>query len=73
MGIFVDLGAAFLGEPDISLSAEGGTFSNNTLFKSELQKEEDKVQADIQENKMPQRLLKLWPILQIGVKFGLGG
>ena len=65
MGLFLDLGAAFVGESVLSLESEGGTLSNNAQFQAELQREE----ADWQE-KMDK--FKIYPILNIGLRVGIG-
>ena len=67
IGLFVDLGAAFLNEPDVILDAEGGTYSDQQELRDRLDTEEQQLEDDAG------TYLKLWPILNIGLKIGLGG
>jgi len=65
-GLFLDLGVAFLGDPAVSLSAEGDpTVVQSAVFQTELRKEEANIQNDVG------TYLKLWPILNLGLRFGL--
>ncbi len=65
VGLFLDLGAAFIGEPKVSLTATGDpTVVNSSEFQTQLRSE----QTDIQ-NKAT--YLKIWPILNLGVRIGL--
>ena len=73
LGFFFDLGAAFLGEPELTLDAEGGTLSENGDFRARLEQERVRVQEEMQNDEFPQRLLKLWPLAQVGLRIGLGG
>lgn len=68
VGLFVDLGVAFTGEPEVQLSAEGDPqIVNSTEFQAELRKQEQQTEDDLGS------YMKLWPILNIGLKIGLGG
>lgn len=65
VGLFLDLGAAFIGSPKVTLTASGDpSITSQPSFQSSLQKE----QSDIQ-NKAT--YLKIWPILNIGIRVGL--
>jgi hypothetical protein len=74
-GFYADLGAAFLGEPALVLEQQGGTMSDaeRAEFQTRLETERREVEADLQADEMPQRLLKIWPVLQVGLRIGLGG
>jgi hypothetical protein len=66
VGLFLDLGLAFTGDPDVRLDAEGGTLSpdSNASFRSALDREAAAFEADMR------GYLKLWPVLSLGVRFG---
>jgi hypothetical protein len=65
VGLFLDLGAAFVGEPTVTLTASGDPkIRNDPQFQTELQQE----QTDLQ-NKAT--YLKIWPILNLGIRIGL--
>ena len=68
IGLFIDLGVAFLGEPDVRLDAEGGTLDpdTNAQFRQALDDEAAEFEADVG------TYLKLWPILSLGFRIGLG-
>ncbi|MGD8319240.1 MAG: hypothetical protein PVJ02_02260 [Gemmatimonadota bacterium] len=67
IGLFVDLGVAFLGDPNITLAAEGNSEVINTPeFQQRLREEEQNIESDVG------AYLKYWPILDIGVRFGIG-
>lgn len=69
IGLFLDLGVAFLGDPEITLEATEGdpTVINSAEFQSRLRQEEQNLDEDL-----PTWAKKYWPILNIGLKFGLG-
>lgn len=68
VGLFLDLGAGFMGEPEVLLSAEGDpTIVNSAEFQAELRKQEQQTEDDLGS------YLKVWPIINLGVKIGLGG
>jgi hypothetical protein len=66
VGLFLDLGVAFTGETDVQLDATGGTFSDQAELQSRLTAEEADLEEDLGS------YLKYWPILNIGVRIGLG-
>ncbi len=67
VGLFLDLGVAFTGDPTVSLSAQGNqTLVDSPEFQSELRKEETKIRNDAG------TYLRYWPILDLGLRIGLG-
>lgn len=64
VGLFLDLGVAFIGDPDVRLSAEGGTLSNDPATVNALQQEASDFEDDMR------GYLKLWPILSLGIRLG---
>ena len=67
IGLFLDLGVAFLGDPDVTLKAIGGTFSDQAELTSRLNAEA----ADWEES--AGSYLNYWPILNLGLRIGIGG
>ena len=68
IGLFLDLGVAFMGDPDVQLTATGNsTVVNSPEFQSRLRTEEQNVEDDLG------KYLNYWPILNLGLKFGIGG
>lgn len=67
VGLFLDLGVGFTGEPEVHLEAEGGAFPDHDLLRARLDAEEAQFQQDIPP------YLDYWPILNLGLKVGLGG
>jgi hypothetical protein len=69
IGFFVDVGVAFIGEADIELSGTC-TLSNGSAcpgnFESDLEAEEADAEDDIG------KYLELLPILQVGIRIGVG-
>jgi hypothetical protein len=70
LGVFLDLGVAFIGDADIELTgtctlSNGSTCPGN--FQSDLEVEEADAEADVG------KYLELLPILSIGVRIGVGG
>jgi hypothetical protein len=65
LGLFLDLGVAFLGDPSVQLSATGPAASS-AQFQTQLDNEAAKIQ-----NKAG-TYLKYWPIADIGIKLGIG-
>lgn len=65
-GLFIDLGVAFVGEPDVRLDASGGSLDPDTdvAFRDALDREAADFEADTR------GYLKLWPILNLGVRLG---
>jgi len=68
IGLFLDLGVAMLGDPEVQLEATKGnpTVINSATFQSRLRAEEQSIQDDVG------TYLKYWPILNIGIKLGVG-
>jgi hypothetical protein len=67
IGLFLDLGVAFLGDPEISLSSSGGSFGDQAELISRLNAEA----ADWEDQ--AGSYLNYWPILNIGLRIGVGG
>jgi hypothetical protein len=66
LGLFVDLGIAFTGEPEVRLGAEGGALSpDEEPLKSALEQEARDVQDDIPS------YAKYYPFFSLGVRYGL--
>lgn len=66
IGLSLDVGAAFTGEPSVSLNAEGGTFSDEPELESRLEQESRNFEDDMK------TYLRIWPILSLGVRLGFG-
>jgi hypothetical protein len=67
IGLFLDLGAAFIGEPEVRLDATGNsTIIGSSEFQSELRKQEANIEGDLGS------YTKVWPILNIGLRIGVG-
>jgi len=68
IGLFLDLGAAFIGEPVVSLDATGNsTLIGTSEFQAELRKQEINIENDLGS------YIKVWPIINIGLRIGVGG
>ncbi|HIF24052.1 MAG TPA: hypothetical protein EYQ27_19630 [Gemmatimonadetes bacterium] len=67
IGLFLDLGVAFLGDPEISLASSGGAFGDQAELISRLNAEA----ADWEDQ--AGSYLNYWPILNIGLRIGVGG
>jgi hypothetical protein len=70
VGLFLDLGVAFLGDSPVTLKAIPGnaTIINSPEFQSRLRQEEATLEADL-----PTWAREYWPILNVGIKVGIGG
>lgn len=66
LGLTLDVGAAFTGDPDVTLDAEGGTFSDEAELQSSLDQEAQDFEDDMK------TYLRIWPILSLGVRLGFG-
>lgn len=68
IGLFLDLGVAMLGDPEVKLEATKGnpTVINSATFQNRLRQEEQSIEDDVG------TYLKYWPILNIGIRFGVG-
>ena len=64
-GFFLDLGVAFVGEPDVVLEARGPLASASDL-QTQLAIEEQNIEDDAGE------YLKYWPIVNLGIKIPIG-
>jgi hypothetical protein len=68
IGFFLDLGMVLLGDPDVQLTATGNSsLINSSDFESRLRTEEQSL-----ENKAG-TYLKYWPIVNLGLRVGIGG
>lgn len=69
VGIFVDLGASFVGEPELTLTSVGGslTGAEKTVFNGRLETERQQTEDDMG------GYLKIYPVLQLGLRIGVGG
>ena len=66
VGLFLDLGVAFFGDPSVRLSASGGTLSDDVdPLMSALSQEAAEFEDDMR------GYLKVWPIISLGVRFGV--
>jgi len=67
VGLFVDLGVAFVGEPDITLGATGGSLNPSTDagFRSALDQEATDMEQDVGS------YMKFWPWLNLGIRVGI--
>lgn len=67
VGLFVDFGVAFLGEPDFQLDAVGGSLNSQSgPLRTALDEEEQQFEDDAGS------YLRFWPILNVGLRFGIG-
>lgn len=65
-GLSLDVGAAFTGEPTVTLEAEGGSYPADQLA-TLLAAESMDFERDMKS------YLKIWPILSLGLRVGFGG
>jgi hypothetical protein len=67
MGLFVDFGLAFMGEPDFQLDAVDGSLSSQSgPLRTALDAEEQEFEDDAGS------YLRFWPILSLGLRIGVG-
>lgn len=67
-GVSLDLGAAFLGDAEVGLSATGDSdVVNSAAFRANLEAEEERIADEAA------TYLKYWPVLNVSVRFGFGG
>ena len=64
-GFFADLGVAFVGDPEVTLTAEGPIASEPEI-EEDLNREAQNIEDDAG------GYLKYWPIVSIGVKIPFG-
>lgn len=65
-GLSLDIGAAFTGDPRVTLQAEGGTYPNQAELNARLDEEARNFEEDMK------TYLKIWPILSLGLRLGIG-
>lgn len=66
LGLFLDLGVAFLGDPTVHLSGDGEAAGDPT-FQDALRAEEERVREDIEVYG------RFYPIVNLGLRIGFGG
>jgi len=68
LGFYTDLGAGFLKEPTLTLRQEGGSLSpaEKAQFDQDLERERREMEEDLGS------YLRIYPILQLGLRIGLG-
>ena len=66
LGLFLDLGVAFLGDPDVALFADG-ELAGDPAFQAALEAEEERVQDDMD------AYGRFYPIVNVGLRIGVGG
>ena len=66
IGLTLDLGVAFQKETRVTLDAEGGTLSDDPSFQDRLDQEAQDFQDDLP------KYIDLWPILNLGLRIGVG-
>jgi hypothetical protein len=64
MGLFLDLGAAFLSEPSLTLTATGHA-TQSEQFRDDLERQRQQSEEDAR------TYLRILPILSVGLRFGL--
>jgi hypothetical protein len=71
IGLFLDLGVAFMGDSQVTLEAKEGSGGsdviNSPAFQQQLRQEEQNLNDDL-----PAWAKKYWPIASIGLRIGLG-
>lgn len=65
LGLSMDLGAVFMGEPTFTLTSKGGSLSGDATFQQHLRAAEQDAQTDAG------KYLKILPIVSIGIRYGL--
>ena len=66
-GLSLDLGAAYMGDPEVTLESEGGTYPNPSELEARLAQEAQNFEDDMK------TYLRFWPILNVAVRVGFGG
>ena len=68
LGLFLDVGVAFLDHPVLKMSATGErSVLTSRSFRDDLRAEQESVREDAGD------LVNYWPILNLGLRFGVGG
>lgn len=62
LGFNLELGVLFQGSPDVEMSSQGGTFSNDPTLISEIGKEEQAIEDDLSG-------MKYYPVVAMGVSW----
>jgi hypothetical protein len=67
MGLFMDIGVAFMGDPDFQLDAVGGSLNSESgPLRTALDAEEQEFEDDAG------AYMRFWPILNLGLRIGVG-
>lgn len=66
IGLSLDVGLAFLGDPEVTLDSDGGTLSDEPIMRSSLDQEAQEFEDDMR------TYLRYWPILNLGLRIGVG-
>jgi hypothetical protein len=64
VGLFLDLGAAFMPDPTLTLEASGPA-ANNPQFRQDLEEERRNAEEDAR------KYLRIFPVISLGLRFGL--
>lgn len=68
LGLFLDVGVAFLDHPELSMSASGDpSVLRSRGFRDDLRAEQRSVRDDMGD------LVNFWPIFNLGIRYGIGG
>ena len=68
LGLFLDVGVAFLDHPELRMSAAGDAATLRSRgFRDNLRAEQRSVRDDMGD------LVNYWPILNLGIRYGVGG
>jgi hypothetical protein len=62
VGLFLDVGVAFMGDPTVRLDSSGGTLSDDPAMMDALDDEAAEFEDDMR------GYLKVWPILSLGIR-----
>ena len=68
VGLFLDLGVAFMGEPEIGISANGALAANSD-FLADLGRHA----ASVEDDDALKTWGRFWPIVSLGLRIGVGG
>lgn len=66
IGLSLDLGAAFFQETRVTLDSKGGTLSDDPDFQDQLDAEARNFEQDLP------KYIDIWPILNLGLRLGVG-
>src|SRR5262245_15020539 len=69
-GISLEIGAAFLGEPDLALRVNGGVCSQNAQCNAQLQANLNRESLEVLDEF--KKYAKIYPMISLGLHFGFG-